>query len=79
MAAYIATKLDAVLVELPDVKVDSIRKMINEAYDKMGLTMRGYKKILKIARTIADIEESETIQDIHVAEALLYRINIEDI
>lgn len=32
VAVYIAAKLDAVLVELPDVKIDSIRKMINEAY-----------------------------------------------
>ena len=58
---------------------DSSKRMMNEAYDKMGLTMRGYKKILKIARTIADMDESETIQDTHIAEALMYRVNIEDI
>ena len=44
------------------------------AYEKMGLSMRGYHKILKIARTIADIEGSERILEEHAAEALQYRV-----
>ncbi len=47
--------------------------LIRRAFDRMGLTMRGYHKILKIARTIADLEGSEQIGETHLAEALLYR------
>ena len=47
--------------------------LLGRAYEKMGLTMRGYHKILKIARTIADIEGEERIREEHVAEALMYR------
>jgi len=35
--------------------------------------MRGYHKILKIARTIADISGEETLSDVHIREAMLYR------
>jgi magnesium chelatase family protein len=43
------------------------------AYDKMSLSVRGYHKILKVARTIADIEEADDISTSHLAEALRYR------
>ncbi len=52
-------------------------KLMNRVYDKVGLTLRGYNKILKMARTIADMSESESIREEHVAEALLYRIDLE--
>jgi len=52
-------------------------QMMNRAYDKLGLTLRGYNKILKMARTIADIDRSEDIREEHVAEALMYRIDLE--
>ena len=53
-------------------------ELMHAAYDKMNLTMRGYKKILKIARTIADVDGSDQIKQFHVAEALLYRVNMEE-
>lgn len=43
------------------------------AFEKLSLSMRGYHKILKIARTIADLEGSECIEKIHIQEALMYR------
>lgn len=46
---------------------------LKKAFDILNLSMRSYHKILKIARTIADLEESPTIQLIHVQEALSYR------
>ncbi|MBR5636452.1 MAG: magnesium chelatase, partial [Pseudobutyrivibrio sp.] len=42
-------------------------------YEKYSLTARTYHKVLKVARTIADMDESETITRIHLQEALLYR------
>ncbi len=47
--------------------------MIRRAFDKFGMSARSYHKILKIARTIADLAASERITCAHIAEALQYR------
>lgn len=47
--------------------------LLRAAYTKFGMSMRAYNKILKVARTIADIAKSEDIKEQHVAEALSYR------
>lgn len=47
--------------------------MIRRAFDKFGMSARLYHKILKIARTIADLASSESITCRHIAEALQYR------
>jgi magnesium chelatase family protein len=49
------------------------QKLIEMAIEKLGLSARAYTKVLKIARTIADIEEDENIRSRHVAEAIQYR------
>ena len=49
-------------------------KILQQAYDKLGLTMRTYHKICKIARTIADLNETEKIGADEVTEALQFRI-----
>ena len=50
------------------------QKLIEMAIEKLGLSARAYAKVLKIARTIADIEEDEKISAGHVAGAIQYRI-----
>lgn len=50
-------------------------KLMTAAYDKMGLTMRAYNRLLKVARTIADLDGQENIKEEHIAEALMYRIS----
>ncbi|MDD5823569.1 MAG: YifB family Mg chelatase-like AAA ATPase [Firmicutes bacterium] len=49
-------------------------ELMRAAYDLYQMSPRSYNKVLKVARTIADIEESEQISCEHLAEALSYRI-----
>ena len=43
------------------------------AYTHMGLTARSYDRILRVARTIADLDGAQAIQAAHLAEAIQYR------
>ncbi len=47
--------------------------LLNNAAEKMKLSMRGYNRILKLSRSIADLTGEETINKIHIGEALNYR------
>ncbi len=49
------------------------RRLLTEAAERMKLTARGYHRVLKVARTLADLEASKGVRRIHVAEALSYR------
>jgi magnesium chelatase family protein len=52
---------------------DAGSSLMRAAYDALGLTARSYDRILRVARTIADLDASETIQPQHLAEAIQYR------
>jgi len=58
---------------------EECRCMINEAYEKYSMSMRAYNKIIKVSRTLADLDGENEIKECHVAEALLYRMNDEGI
>ena len=52
---------------------EGCQRLMKGAFDRMGLTARSYDRILRVARTIADLDGSEAISPAHLAEALQFR------
>ncbi|MBR1444528.1 MAG: YifB family Mg chelatase-like AAA ATPase [Firmicutes bacterium] len=70
---YFNSQLSSSQVDKYCVLGNAERNMLKTAFEKFSLSMRAYHKILKIARTIADLDASEIINVRHVAEAIQLR------
>jgi magnesium chelatase family protein len=61
------------LIEKHCLLTPAAEDIVKKAFDMLYLSMRGYHKLIKVARTIADIEDHEIINEADVKEALMYR------
>ena len=52
---------------------DPVEKLLRSAVERLGLSARAYHRVLKIARTIADLDAAADLETRHVAEAIQYR------
>jgi magnesium chelatase family protein len=56
------------------VKLDGkVRDLLDDSAERLALSARAYHRVLKIARTIADLENSENVGENHILEAIQYR------
>ena len=67
------SQLSAAQIEKYCVIDENGQKLLKVAFDKLNLSARSYHRILKICRTIADLDESEDIKVNHITEAIQYR------
>lgn len=52
------------------------KDLLNQASEKLNLSARSYFKLIKVARTIADLSNSDIIKEVHILEALAYRMDL---
>lgn len=70
---YSNAQLNSKQIEIHCKLTDSQKKMIKQAFTALSLSARAYDRILRVARTIADLEGEENLLDQHLAEAIQYR------
>ena len=61
------------LIEQFCILDEKSKELLEMSYEKLGLSARAYSKILKVSRTIADLDEKNNIEVKHIAEAIQYR------
>jgi len=72
-AIYCNAQLDAAGIRKYCNPDKAATELLGEAYERLGLSARGYDRIMRVARTIADLAASETIRMEHIAEAIRLR------
>ncbi len=66
-------RLTSDIIQKACIITDSAKNLLKNAFDKIGLSARAYDRILKVSRTIADLDNSEIIEVHHISEAIQYR------
>lgn len=66
-------KMDSALTKMYCNPTPKALVMLEQVFEKLGLSARAYDKVLRVARTIADLEGSEMIEDRHIAQAVQFR------
>lgn len=66
-------QLDASAIRRTCILTKDASDLLRSAYDRLGLSARGYDRVLRMARTVADLDASEKIGDGHVAQAISLR------
>jgi magnesium chelatase family protein len=72
-AAVCNAEADGELLEQVAAPDSDGRALLTQAAEKMKLSARGYHRMLRVARTIADLDGSDSVRRLHMAEALSYR------
>lgn len=67
------SQLTPILIEKYCKLGEKEKQILKKAFDTLGLSARAYGRILKVARTIADLDEKENIEISHITEAIQYR------
>jgi magnesium chelatase family protein len=73
MAVHFNSQLDGKYLERFCPLGGEEQKLLGMAYEKLNLSARAYHRVIRVARTIADLEQQEQIQAGHILEALRYR------
>lgn len=78
---HVRTNAEAPAAVLEDIARPDAQgqKLLRDAADTMRLSARGYHRVLRVARTLADLDGADTIGRLHLAEALSYRALAEDL
>jgi magnesium chelatase family protein len=74
LESYLNAVLPSVALEKVAALDDESRKLIEGAVNKLGLSARAFNKVLRVARTVADLDGEERVRATHVAEAIQGRI-----
>jgi magnesium chelatase family protein len=64
---------DGALLEKIAAPDDAGRKLLADAVERLKLSARGYHRMLRVARTLADLEGADSVRRLHVAGALSFR------